>query len=67
MLPKRDVMREKIVTSGGIRPENFKMPQLSDETKEVIRNSNIQSLKGLLGPDSEEVFRKLLKQYWGLT
>jgi hypothetical protein len=66
MLSKPDVICQKVVQPREIRLEDIKLLQLSDQTKEVIFNSNVESLKGLLGHDSEEVFRRLLKDYWGL-
>lgn len=40
---------------------------LSEELKQVIRDSKVPALQGLLGPDADAVMLKLAMEYWELS
>ena len=44
--------------------DSMELSPLSDELKEVIRESGVPSLQPLLGPDWEEYMRDLQREYW---
>lgn len=58
------VLCQKIVTSAEVNVDDLKLPKLSSEVQTVIRDAKVESLQGLLGPDSEKLMRKLVAEYW---
>ncbi len=44
----------------------MELSPLSEEIRQVIRESGVPSLQPLLGPDWEEAMRDMQKEYWGV-
>ena len=61
-----EIFGHKIVTAGQINFETVVSVRIADEVRKIILESNLPSLQGLLGPNSEKVLRKLAAQYWGI-
>ena len=64
MSSKYGALCQKVVTSSDVDISKIELPALTDELKQIIRDAKHKSLEGLLGSDSEQVFRKLVEQYW---
>ena len=64
MSSRYGVLCQKIVTASEVDLGKIKLPALTEELKQIIRDAKLKSLEGLLGPDSEKVLRKLVEQYW---
>jgi len=67
MSSKYGVLYQKIVTSKEVDFEKIKPSVITDEMRQIIQDSKLKSLEGLLGPDSERELRKLVEQYWKVT
>lgn len=67
MTEGHDVFRQKIISAKNLKSEKIQFSQMSEKAREVILSSKIKSFEGLAGPDSEKIFRKLVKDYWDLT
>ena len=64
MSSKHGVLCQKIVTSAEVPSESIEIPELDEQVQQIIRDSKLESLKGLLGPDSQRVSRQLVEIYW---
>jgi len=58
------VLCQKIVTASEINLAKIELPPVTENLKQIVLDAKIDSLKGLLGPDSQQVLRKLVEQYW---
>jgi len=61
------VMCYKIVTSEQVNVDNIELPEVSEVVRQVIRESKLESMKGLLGRDWQNAAHKLAREYWGIN
>jgi hypothetical protein len=64
MASNNGVFGQKIVTSAQVDVANIKFPELSDETRHIIRAFNLKSLEGLIGENWESIAHQLAEGYW---
>ncbi len=64
MSKKHVVFGQKVVTSHNILLDETTFLPISEEVKQIIRDSKIESLQGLLGPDAKSVAWELVQDYW---
>ena len=58
------VFCRKVANPKDIIVGKIELPPISEEVKRVIRRSKIESIQGLIGPDSQSFRQKMVEDYW---
>lgn len=66
MNSKYGVLCYRVVTPGQADVDKIEFPKISETVRQVIRETKIKSLQGLLGDDWQKIARDLAKEYWGI-
>jgi len=66
MNSKHGVLCYKIVTPEQVDVANIEFPKVSRAVRQVIRESKVESLQGLLRKDWQRTAHELAREYWGI-
>ena len=66
MASKHGVLCQKIVTSAQVDVADIEFPAISETVRQIIQDTKLESLQGLLEKDWQRVAHELANEYWGV-